>query len=133
MIAHSHREDGYTILEIVLTIAILSIALIPLMEMLPRALLLDDQLEQRARAAFLAQRKLEEVKGKAIYDFDQDYTESATAFAAPDAKFKYTVTDQEADGIKEVGVNVWYDTDSSGSAGDDEENVELNTKIARRD
>lgn len=133
MMAHGHWEDGYTILEIVLTIAILSIALIPLMEMLPRALLLDNQLEQRTRAAFLAQRKLEEVKGKAIYDFDQDYTESATAFAAPDARFKYTVSDQEVDGIKEIGVNVWHDTDGSDSAGDDEENVELNTKVARRD
>jgi len=133
MMANGHREDGYTILEIVLTISILSIALIPLMEMLPRALLLDDQLEQRARAAFLAQRKLEQVKGKAIYDFHQDYTEAATAFQAPDSRFKYTVSDQETDGIKEIGVNVWYDMDGSGSMGEGEENIELDTKIARRD
>ena len=126
-------ESGYTLLEIVLTIAILSIALIPLMEMLPRAMVLDAQLEQRARAAFLAQRKLEAVKGKAVYDFDQDYTESATAFQAPDSAFKYTVSDLEADGIKQIAVNVWYDTNDSGSADEDEEQIELNTKIARRD
>lgn len=126
-------EDGYTLLEIILTISILSIALIPLMEMLPQALLLDAQLEREAKAAFLAQRKLEEVKSKAIYDFDQDYTEPATAFSSPDSTFKYTVSDDQGAEIKEIAVNVWYDEDGNGSASSDEEQIELNTKIAKRD
>ena len=126
-------ESGYTLLEILLTISILSIALIPLMEMLPQALLLDAKLEQETKVAFLAQRKLEEVKSKAIYDFDQDYTESATAFPSPDQGFKYTVSDDQGAEIKEIAVNVWRDEDGDGSAGDGEELIELNTKIARRD
>ena len=125
--------DGYTLLEVLLAISIMSIALIPLMEMLPQALLLDAQLEREAKAAFLAQRKLEEVKSKAIYDFDQDYTESATAFPSPDSAFKYTVSDDQGAEIKEIAVNVWYDKDGNGSAGSDEEQIELNTKIAKRD
>ena len=126
-------ENGHTLLEILLTISILSIALIPLMEMLPQALLLDVQLEQKAKAMFLAQRKLEEVKTKAIYGFAQDYTESATAFPSPDSAFKYTVSDDQGTEIKEIAVNVWYDKDGNGSADQGEEQIELNTKIARRD
>ena len=133
MIILKKQEDGYTLLEVLLTISILSIALIPLMEMLPRALLLDAQLEREARIAFLAHQKLEEVKIKSIYDFDQDYTESATAFAAPDSQFKYTVSDDQGAEIKEAAVNVWYDENNNGSVDQDEEQIELNTKIARRD
>ncbi len=133
MMAHSHREDGYTLLEIVLTMAILSIALIPLMEMLPRAMVLDMQLERETKMAFLAQQKLEEVKGKAVYDFAQDYNETATAFPSPDSTFKYSVTDTPSAEIREVAVSVWYDADGNGGVDDGEEHIELNTKIAKRD
>ena len=125
-------EDGYTLLEIILTISILSIALIPLLEMLPRTLLLEDQLEQRARIAFLAQRKMEEVKSKVIYDFGQDYTELATAFPSPDSEFKYTVSDSQGLEMKEIAVRTWCDKDNNGSITEGEEYIELNTKIAKR-
>ena len=126
-------ENGFTLLEILLTIAILSTALIPLMELLPGTLLLDAQMERESKTAFLAQRKLEEVKGKAIYDFSQDYNESGTAFSSPDSTFKYTVSDDQGAEIKEIAVNVWYDKDDDNMVDEGEEDIELNTKVARRD
>ena len=100
-------ESGYTLLEIIMAISILSIALIPLMEMLPQALLLDAQLERETKVAFLAQRRSEAAKSRAIYDFAQDYSESATAFPPPDSVFKYTVSDDQGAEIKEIAVTVW--------------------------
>jgi len=125
-------ERGFTILEILFAIVILSIALIPLMKMLPEALILDAQMERETKVVFLAQRKMEEVKNKAIYDFSQDYAESATAFPSPDSTFKYTVSDDQGTGIKEITVNVWYDKNGNGSVDMDEEDIELNTKVAER-
>jgi prepilin-type N-terminal cleavage/methylation domain-containing protein len=124
--------NGFTLLEILLTIVILGIALIPLMELLPRALVHDAQVERETKVAFLAQQKLEEVKSKAIYDFNQDYNESATAFPSPDSTFKYTVSDDQGSEIKEIAVNVWYDRNGDNDIDDDEEEIELNTKVAER-
>ena len=112
---------------------ILSVALIPLMEMLPGALVLDAQMERQSKVAFLAQQKLEEVKGRAIYDFSQDYSESATAFPSPDSTFKYTVSDDQGSEIKEIVVKVWYDKDGDDTVDQGEEDIELNTKVAKRD
>ncbi len=128
----SKIENGFTILEILCTIAILSIVMIPLMKMLPDAMVLDAQMERETRVAFLAQQKIEEVKNKAIYDFSQNYSESATAFPSPDSDFKYIVSDDQGTAIKEIEVVVWYDKDGNGSVDADEEDIELNTKIAER-
>ena len=126
-------QSGYTLLEILMAISILSIVLIPLMEMLPRTLLLDARLERETKVAFLAQREVEEVKSRAIYDFSMDYSESATAFPAPDLSYKYTVSDDQGAEIKEIAVTVWYDEDNDDSVGGDEEQLVLYTKFAKRD
>lgn len=126
-------ENGFTLLEVLLTIIILSMALIPLMEMLPQALVLDKKVERETQAVFLAQQKLEEIKGKAIYDFNPDYSESATAFPVPHSIFKYVVSDDQGTDVKEIAVNVWYDEDGDNIVDSDEEEVELNTKVAERD
>ena len=114
IIVYPEMQDGYTLLEIIVAISILSIALIPLMEMLPSAMVLETQLERETKAAFLAQQKLEEVKGKALYNFDQDRSEAAAAFPSPDSHFKYTVSDDQGTEIKEIEVNVWHDENSNG-------------------
>ena len=126
-------ENGFTLLEILLTIIILSMALIPLMEMIPQALVLDKKVERETQAVFLAQQKLEEIKGKVIFDFCTDYSESATAFPSPHSTFKYIVSDDQGTDIKEIAVYVWYDEDGDNIVDSDEEEVELNTKVAERD
>lgn len=132
MMLNLYKDDGYTLLEVIIAIAVLSIALIPLMEMLPRAFLLDRQLEREAKVAFLAQRKLEEAKSKIIYDFSQDYSETANAFPSPDSDYKYIVSDDLGTEIKEITIDAWYDGDGNGGIGSDEEHIELNTKVAKR-
>ncbi len=126
------NEVGFTLLEVLAAIVILSVVLIPLTEMLPRTLILDSQLERETRAAFLAQQKLEGVKCRAMYNFNPDYDESATAFPFPDSTFKYTVSDDQGSEIREISVTVWYDEDDDNTVDDDEESIELNTKIAKR-
>ena len=131
----SHRdESGFTMLEIVASVAILAIAIVPMLGLFVGAPVLHAQREQQTRAAFLAQRRLEEVKSQAAHDFDADYNKtsvSAADFSAPDTKFRYTVSDDQGANLREVAVTVWYDENDNNSLDDNEDQFLLSTKIAR--
>ena len=107
----SHRnENGFTMLEILVSIAILSITIIPLLGLMANAPLLHAQMEHKTRAAFLAQLKIEEVKNAATYNFAPDRdVPAATSFPDPDSKYEYTVIDDGDADIKDITVQVWYD------------------------
>ena len=134
----SHRdESGFTMLEIVASVAILVIAIIPMLGLFTGAPALHAQQEQQTRAAFLAQLRLEEVKSKAARDFDADYNKtsvSAADFPAPDTKFRYTVSHSTADAdIKEFSVTVWYDENDNNSLDSNELQFLLMTKFTSGD
>jgi len=129
------NEKGFTLLEVILSVAILSVALIPMMDLIPRTLTNSLKSERETKVAFLAEQKIEEVKSQAINNFGIDYTISPSspgyvAFANP--TYKYSVTDNAGASIKEIVVSVWYDADGGGSANGDEETIQLSTKVAKR-
>ena len=137
----NHRdESGFTMLEILASIAILSIVVIPLMGLMTSAPLLHAQREQQMRAAFLAQLRLEEVKQKITVYFDDDYTKSIvsatdfpdTDFPVSDGRFRYKITDNLGTDMKEITVTVWYDEDSDNVFDTGEQGIGLETKVARR-
>ncbi len=150
-------------LEILASVALLSIAVLPLLSLLTSAPVLHAQREQQTRAAFLAQLRLEEVKYEITIDFNADYyddgnpsndpdgkyneggykksTTSSTDFLAPDADFRYTISDDEDTDIKEIMITVWYDEDGVVTQNGDgdhipgkgEKAVRLRSKVARRE
>ncbi len=137
----SYRDErGFTMLEILVSVAIMAIAVVPLLGLLTSAPVLHQQREQQMRAAFLAQLRLEEVKQKITVGFDNDYDRSTDPlvddFPAPDATFRYTITDDpdtsDVDNLKVITVEVWYDMNGDGIPDDIEQKVELKTKVARR-
>ena len=144
----SHRdESGFTMLEIVASVAILAIAIIPMLGLFAGAPVLHAQREQQTRAVFLAQKKVEELKHEMALDFDAeryggsgkygegDYQKSAgysTDFTAPDTKFRYTVSHDEGTNIKELTITVWYDDDANNVQDDGEQGLGTTTKVARR-
>ncbi len=125
-------ESGFTMLEILVSIALMSIVIIPLLGLMADATKIHVQLERQTRSAFLAQLKLEEVKNDATADFTSDYDATAVEFSAPDLGFKYNITDTVdiANDMKAITVVVWYDEDDDDTA--DERSFTLNTKVARR-
>lgn len=128
---------GFTLIEIVLTIFIMSLAIIPIMQVFPTTLMVSKDTEQMTRATFLTERKMEEVKGKIRYEdnFTNDYNESPTAFPPPDENYKYTVVDTEAEHpneVKEIEVTVWHDSNNNNSWDEGENLIILDTKIAKR-
>lgn len=130
-------EGGFTLIEVLLALVILSIAIIPLMQIFPQASLIATNSQRETRIGFLAQQKLEQVKGQALSYFFGDYNESATAFPSPDSDFKYTVsyfTTSGDDGnqIKSIKVRVWYDDNDNSIVDGNENMIELTTKVSRR-
>lgn len=134
---YNFNEKGFTLIEVLLAIVILSIAIIPLMQIFPQASLMATDSQRETRIGFLAQQKLEQVKGQALNYFFGNYTVSATAFPSPDSDFKYTVNYFTASGddgnqIRAIKVRVWYDDNNNGVLDGNENMIELNTKVSRR-
>jgi len=129
------NESGFTMLEVLVSVGLMGIVIIPLMGLLASAAVLHAQREQETRAIFLAQKKIEEIKNNATTDFAADYNKSpgaGTDFPSPDSKYKYTVIDSEGSDIKDITVQVWYDDDDDNVLNGDEQESTLKTKVARR-
>ncbi|MGB3242483.1 MAG: type II secretion system protein [Candidatus Omnitrophota bacterium] len=131
------NKKGFTYLELLAAIVITAIALIPIMRVMPEGMVAVTRVERLTRAGLLAQSKMDEVRSQilgtnASYGFSKDYTESATAFPAPDDDYIYTVTDDQSTDIKILNVTVWFDEDGDSVQDADEESVSLDVKVADR-
>jgi len=149
-------EAGFTMVEVLVALAILSITLIPLMGLFTMAPVLHSHREQKLRAGFLAQLRLEQVKNKIIENFEYQYpgdgynksSGAVTDFAPPvgdpeeglfepsDAEYRYTIVDAILSGppplMRDITVTVWHDKDADNTLDSDEQEVELVTRVARR-
>ena len=139
-----NRDDGFTLLEVLAAIALLSIVVTPLLGLITSSLAMHSQREYQTRAAFLAQLRLEEVKQKITGSSDfggADYNKPGVSttdfrtedgFHESDSKFRYTIWhDGDAD-MKHVKVIAWCDKNGDNAISESEQVVELNTKVARR-
>lgn len=137
------RRSGFTLLEILMTMIIMTAALIPMMKLMPEGMRISRKIEQITQAGFLAQQKMEQVRLTILHsDFNFNATsanESATSFALPFDSYKYTVVDDLAEGIKNLTVTVWFDANNdsvidtyAGAYQEDEPSVTLDTRIAYR-
>jgi prepilin-type N-terminal cleavage/methylation domain-containing protein len=131
------NKKGFTYLELLAAIVIMAVALVPIMQVMPEGMMAVTRVERLTRAGLLAQSKMDEVRSQILgtnpsYGFSNDYTESATAFPAPDDDYMYTVADDQGSDIKILNVTVWFDEDGDSVQDTDEESVSLDVKIADR-
>jgi len=128
---------GFSFLEILLTISIMSIALVPIMRIMPEGMVAGTRLDRSTKSIILAQGKMEEVRSQvlstsATYGFDKDYNEPGTAFPSPDQRFKYTVSDNLGADVKELSVVVWFDINDDDLLHGYERSIDIHLKIANR-
>lgn len=126
------KRCGFTLIEVLASIALIAVALIPIMVIVPQMIENSLKSERLTKVIFLVENKTEEVKRDAIYDFSTSCDESVTAFTSPYGDYKYTVSDDEGTEIKVIQVQVWYDEDTDNILDSGEDSIVLDTKIADR-
>lgn len=126
-------DGGFSILEVIVVIAVLAICLIPLMAMFPVQLGNSRHLENYTQDISLATKKTDEFKSILYNNFGKDFLLSEldgdfTSEGFTDFRFQAVITPENrtlADTICNLTVKVWRISDP----GDD---FEVSTKIARR-
>ena len=100
---------GFTYIEVLAALVILSVALIPILTWVPTSIQTKLKTERKTTAIFLAQEKLEELRHKIINNFGVDYTVvTPNPFDPPYQDFSYTVNDNFNTNIKTISVKVWH-------------------------
>jgi len=99
---------GFTFLEVLASLVILSVALVPMMTWVPVSIQSKLQAERKTTALFLCQSKIEELRYKIIKDFTANYNASSLAFNPPYQSYKYTAIDNLGSDLKTISVKVWH-------------------------
>ena len=128
-IINKHRK-AFTITEVVVASLLLAVATIPILKALTNAHLSTAIIERKTRSLTLAQAKLDDIRARSIYNFDQDFRENDTTFGG-----SYLCDVDEASGggdSKQITVSVGYDQNGDNNLDNDEIEVTLVTLVARR-
>ncbi|MGM0472260.1 MAG: type IV pilus modification PilV family protein [Bacillota bacterium] len=116
-------EQGLTLVEVMVGMAILAVVLIPMTGYLTNSLRMVNQTNLRSKALNLAQMKLEEVKSKEVANINsvvEDYGDLSEA-----SNFKREVEIKELEsGLKEVIITVWW--------ADDNKSLQLKSIVGER-
>jgi prepilin-type N-terminal cleavage/methylation domain-containing protein len=133
----SKSRKGFTLVEVLLAVVLIGIALIPIMQVMPQFYRTNSEMIKENTISFLAQQKIEYVKGKLIDDINTTISPLSGTFngeLTDGANFHYLISAPVPDGsrtnFKVVTVQVWYG--SAGSYGAATNKIQLTTKIASR-
>jgi len=131
------KNRGFTFLELLAAMTILTVALVPMMRIMPEGFKSSRMIERWTKAAFLAQNKMGQLRSQILgndsdYGFDKTDGYAGSGNFTTDPAYYYTVSDDEGSGIKELSVTVWFDEDGDGIQDLSEQSVRIDTKIADR-
>jgi Tfp pilus assembly protein PilV len=121
---------GFTLVEVIMAAALLTIAIVPILKALTEANMNTAIIERRTQSLCLAQGKLNQIKAESIYNFDGIPSDSNEVLSG---SYLCNTTSQMVSGssnnLKAITVSVGR-LDGSGTLMSDE--VTLQTQIARR-
>lgn len=126
------NKRAFTLIEVLASVMLVAIALAPLMMIMPQIIQNSLKSERLCKVVFLAEGKIETIKRSVINSFSTSRDEAVTAFGAPFTSYKYTVSDNEAAGIKNIQVTVWYDDNGNNAFDAGEDSIMLYARIANR-
>jgi hypothetical protein len=124
------RNAGVTFTEVIVASSLLVVAMVPILKCLAAAQATGRTIEWRSRSLALAQGKLDEIRARCIYHYDDSFDESSSSLGG---SYLCTVEDDGATDLRLVSVSVGFDRDGDGSLSDSEVQVTLCTYIARRE
>jgi prepilin-type N-terminal cleavage/methylation domain-containing protein len=121
---------GFTLIEMVVAVSLLTIAIIPILKALTVAYVTSSAIEQKSRSLIYAQSKLDEIRASSIYNYNGTFAANDTSLGN---SYFYKVTDTSAGtDLRTITVVVGYDTSGNNNISPDEVRVTLSTLVARR-
>jgi prepilin-type N-terminal cleavage/methylation domain-containing protein len=126
----SVTKNGFTLPEVVVAAALLLIAIVPVLKALTTANLDSIIIERRTQSLYFAQGKLDQLKAKSIYNFNNNFDESNTSLG--NSYLCKVVQTAVGSDLKAIAVSVGQDINRSNTLDDNEKEITLQTQIARR-
>ncbi len=127
---NANRFTGFTLVEVVVASALLIIAIVPILQALTSAQVTGRIIERKTRSLTLAQGKLDEIRARSIYNYDDSFSETSVSL---DSSYLCSVVDTSGgSNIRTIEVLVGYDENNNGVLGNDEVEVTLATLVAKR-
>jgi len=125
-----NRFAGFTITEVVMASALLLIVMVPILKALTSAHVSATIIEQKTRSLMLTQAKLDEIKARSVYRYDDSYTETDSSV---DGSYLCNVSDSAVSAdLRQITVSVGYDLSGNSVLDAGEIQVTLATLLARR-
>lgn len=124
------KAGGFTFTEVIVASSLLILAMVPILRALTQAHLGSVIIERRTRCLTLAQTKLDDVKARSIYNWDDDFDVENEVLDG--AYLGITEFSDEDTGLKELIVEVGYDLDGNSELDWDEIDITLVTLVAKR-
>jgi prepilin-type N-terminal cleavage/methylation domain-containing protein len=123
-------RSGFTLPEVVVAAALLLIAIVPILKALTQANLDSVVIERRTQSLCFAQGKLDRIKARSVYNFDNNFNENNTSLGN---SYLCNVSQTIAgSNLKTISVSVGQDINGNGALTSDEVEVTLQTQIAKR-
>ena len=121
---------GFTLPEVIVASVLLLIVFVPLLKALTQANLNSVIIERKTQSLAFAQSKLNQIKAKSIYNYSSNFTEKNTTLAGA---YLCNVKDKKINNnLRAITVSAGYDKNANGTLGNDEIEITLQTKIAKR-
>ncbi len=118
-------KKGFSLVELIASIVIISIALVPLLNWLPLSIQTHLKAERKTKSIFLAQGKLEEIRAAITNNFNRDFNLDPTPFSPPYQDFFFSITDDLNVNLKTISVKAWHNENPK-------DETTFYTKAARR-
>jgi hypothetical protein len=118
-----------TLAEVVVSSAVLVLAVVPVLRALTIAHATGTTIEHKTQSLILAQSKLDEIRARSMHRYDTSFRENSVALA--DA-YLCNVSDDEDSRLRLVTVTVGFDADADKRLSTEEAAVTLATYVARR-
>lgn len=124
------RRKAFTLVEVAVASSLLAIAMVPILRGLTSAHLATAIIERRTKSLTFAKAELDEIRSRMIYNYGDSYDKTNVSLGGSYLCRVYVDTINSD--LKDVSVEVGYDTDGSGGLANSEVLVNLNTLIANR-
>jgi prepilin-type N-terminal cleavage/methylation domain-containing protein len=126
----SRAREGFTLTEVLVAAMLLTLVMVPILKGLTSAHSLDIKVERRMRSLTLAEAKLEDIRGRSIYNYGLNFNDPSSSL---DGAYLCRVSDVPAGlDLRSIVVSVGYDENGSGLLEGGEVEVTLKTLIAKR-